>query len=439
MNCMKIIMKTVLVVEDERTYARIIANWLIKNGMNARYVLSINAAKEFVPGQKIDLILSDFNLPGGNCMELFSWMRANGYRIPFLIMTGFGNIEKAVDAIKRGVDNYLIKPIQSEKVLNIIDDLLIESEKTSKSPFVYYYGKSPLALKTQEYIRIAAPVESLTILLRGESGTGKEYAARQIYAMSKRSNAPFIAVDCGTLPKELAASELFGYVKGAFTGATENKTGLLAAANHGTLFLDEIGNLGLDVQRLMLRFLQEKKYRPVGGKEEVKADIRLLAATNENLEKAIAEGRFREDFFHRLNEFPIYIPSLAECPEDILPLAEFFLRLANKEFEKDIKGFDCEVQQIFKKYAWTGNLRELRGVIRRAVLLAKSEWITSGELIIQMDDKPTESKPLDNERMMREAIVKMLVVTGNNKRKAAKLLGIARSTLYARMKKYHIE
>lgn len=432
-------MKTVLVVEDERTYARIIANWLIKNGMNARYVLSINAAKEFVPGQKIDLILSDFNLPGGNCMELFSWMRANGYRIPFLIMTGFGNIEKAVDAIKRGVDNYLIKPIQSEKVLNIIDDLLIESEKTSKSPFVYYYGKSPLALKTQEYIRIAAPVESLTILLRGESGTGKEYAARQIYAMSKRSNAPFIAVDCGTLPKELAASELFGYVKGAFTGATENKTGLLAAANHGTLFLDEIGNLGLDVQRLMLRFLQEKKYRPVGGKEEVKADIRLLAATNENLEKAIAEGRFREDFFHRLNEFPIYIPSLAECPEDILPLAEFFLKLANKEFEKDIKGFDCEVQQIFKKYAWTGNLRELRGVIRRAVLLAKSEWITSGELIIQMDDKPTESKPLDNERMMREAIVKMLVVTGNNKRKAAKLLGIARSTLYARMKKYHIE
>ncbi|MFV0588781.1 sigma-54-dependent transcriptional regulator [Bacteroides reticulotermitis] len=432
-------MKTVLVVEDERTYARIIANWLIKNGMNARYVLSINAAKEFVPGQKIDLILSDFNLPGGNCMELFSWMRANGYRIPFLIMTGFGNIEKAVDAIKRGVDNYLIKPIQSEKVLNIIDDLLIESEKTSKSPFVYYYGKSPLALKTQEYIRIAAPVESLTILLRGESGTGKEYAARQIYAMSKRSNAPFIAVDCGTLPKELAASELFGYIKGAFTGATENKTGLLAAANHGTLFLDEIGNLGLDVQRLMLRFLQEKKYRPVGGKEEVKADIRLLAATNENLEKAIAEGRFREDFFHRLNEFPIYIPSLAECPEDILPLAEFFLRLANKEFEKDIKGFDCEVQQIFKKYAWTGNLRELRSVIRRAVLLAKSEWITSGELIIQMDDKPTESKPLDNERMMREAIVKMLVVTGNNKRKAAKLLGIARSTLYARMKKYHIK
>lgn len=172
-------MKTVLVVEDERTYARIITNWLIKNGMNARYVLSISAAKEFVLGQKIDLILSDFNLPGGNCMELFSWMRANGYRIPFLIMTGFGNIEKAVDAIKRGVDNYLIKPIQSEKVLNIIDDLFIESEKTSKSPFVYYYGKSPLALKTQEYIRIAAPVESLTILLRGESGTGKEYAARR--------------------------------------------------------------------------------------------------------------------------------------------------------------------------------------------------------------------------------------------------------------------
>lgn len=432
-------MKTVLVVEDERTYARVIANWLIKNGMNVRYVLSISSAKELLQNQKFNLVLSDFHLPEGNCMELFSWMCTNGYRIPFIIMTGFGNIEKAVDAIKRGVDNYLTKPIQSDKVLNIIDDLLIDNEKTSESPFVYYYGKSPLALKAQEYIRIAAPVESLTILLRGNSGTGKEYAARQIYAMSRRSKAPFIAVDCGTLPKELAASELFGYVKGAFTGATENKTGLFAAANHGTLFLDEIGNLGLDVQRLMLRFLQEKKYRPIGGKEEVKADIRLLAATNENLEKAITDGRFREDFFYRLNEFPIYIPSLAECPEDILPLAEFFLKLANKEFEKNIKGFDCEVQRIFKKYSWPGNLRELRGVIRRAVLLVKNEWITSGELIIQVDNKPAGSELLASDNMIREAIIQTLLLTENNKRKAAKILGIARSTLYARMKKYHIE
>lgn len=432
-------MKAVLVVEDERTYARIVTNWLAKNGMNARYVLSISAAKEFILDQKIDLVLSDFYLPEGNCIELLIWMRANGYRMPFLVMTAFGDIERAVEAIRKGADNYLCKPIESEKVLNIIDSLLAETEKTSENSLSYYYGKSPMAMKTQEYIRIAAPVESLVILLRGDSGTGKEYAARQIHAMSGRSKAPFVAIDCGTLPKELAASELFGYVKGAFTGATENKTGLFAAANHGTLFLDEIGNLGLDIQRLLLRCLQEKKYRPIGSKEEVTVDIRLLAATNENLEKAIAEGRFRKDFFHRLNEFPIYIPSLAECPEDILPLAEFFLKSANKEFEKDIKGFCCEVQQIFRKYSWPGNLRELRGVIRRAVLLAKSEWITSGELLIQVDNNPTELNSLDNEFMMRESIVKMLVITDNNKRKAATLLGIARSTLYARMKKYNIE
>lgn len=290
-------MKAVLAVEDERTYARIVTNWLAKNGINARYVLSISAAKEFILDQKIDLVLSDFYLPEGSCIELLIWMRANGYRMPFLIMTGFGDIERAVEAIKKGADNYLCKPIESEKVLNIIDSLLTETEKTSENSLSYYYGKSPMAMKTQEYIRIAAPVESLTILLRGDSGTGKEYAARQIHAMSRRPEAPFVAIDCGTLPKELAASELFGYVKGAFTGATENKTGLFAAANHGTLFLDEIGNLGLDIQRLLLRCLQEKKYRPIGSKEEVTVDIRLLAATNENLEKAIGKDGLEEISF----------------------------------------------------------------------------------------------------------------------------------------------
>lgn len=432
-------MKTVLVVEDERTYARIISNWLTKNGINSRYVLSFSTAKEFMLNQKIDLVLSDFHLPEGDCIEFLKWMRTNGYKIPFLIMTGFGTIEKAVEAIKKGADDYLIKPIQSENVLDIINGLLAKIEINQESRLIYYSGKSPMAMKTQEYIRIAAPVESLTILLRGNSGTGKEYAARQIHSMSKRAKMPFVAVDCGTLPKELAASELFGYVKGAFTGASESKAGLFAAANHGTLFLDEIGNLGLDIQKLLLRCLQEKKYRPIGGKEEVEVDFRLLAATNENLEIAIAEGRFREDFFHRLNEFPIYVPSLAECPDDILPFADFFLRSANQEFEMNIKGFDDAVQQMFKMYSWPGNLRELRGVIRRAVLLAKSEWITVNELIIQVNSNPIKSKSLNNESMMREAIIQALIITENNKYKAAELLGIARSTLYARMKKYYIE
>ena len=228
-------------------------------------------------------------------------------------------------------------------------------------------------------------------------------------------------------------------MKGAFTGATESKSGLFAAADHGTLFLDEVGNLGLNTQRLLLRCLQEKKYRPVGGKEEIPSDIRLLAATNENLEKAIAEGRFREDLFHRLNEFPIHMPSLADCPDDIMPLAGFFLRLANKELGKTVKGFDREVQRIFKKYPWPGNLRELRGVIRRAALLAKNEWITAGELSIRVDGNPIDDHVLNNERTEREAIIKMLAITGNNKRQASKRLGISRSTLYEKIKKYHIK
>lgn len=432
-------MKTVLVVEDERTYARLTANWLIKNGINARYVLSINSAKEFLSGEKVDLVLSDFHLPEGTSVELLEWMRSNGFRMPFLIMTGYGDIEGAVKAIKNGADDYLTKPVQSEKVLRIINGFLSETEKVAEVRPAYYRGKSPVVVKTQEYIRIAAPADSLAILIRGGSGTGKEYAARQIHALSKRAKAPFVAVDCGSLPKDLAASELFGYVKGAFTGATENKSGLFAAANHGTLFLDEVGNLGLDTQQLLLRCLQEKKYRPVGGKEEVLSDIRLLAATNEELEKAITEGRFREDLFHRLNEFPIYMPSLAECPDDIMPLAGFFLKLANRELERDVKGFDSEVQRIFKKYPWPGNLRELRGVIRRATLLAKDEWITANELSIRVDGNPIDSHILNNERAERETIVKVLAITGNNKRQAAKKLGISRSTLYEKIKKYRIE
>lgn len=432
-------MKTVLVVEDERTYARLTANWLIKNGVNARYVLSINSAKGFLSEKNVDLILADFHLPEGTCLDLLDWMRANGFRMPFLIMTGDGDIESAVRAIKRGADDYLTKPVQSEKVLRIITGLLIETEDATENRQAYYHGKSPVVVRTQEYIRIVAPADSLAILIRGGSGTGKEYAARQIHALSKRAKAPFVAVDCGSLPKDLAASELFGYVKGAFTGATESKSGLFAAADHGTLFLDEVGNLGLNTQRLLLRCLQEKKYRPVGGKEEIPSDIRLLAATNENLEKAIAEGRFREDLFHRLNEFPIHMPSLADCPDDIMPLAGFFLRLANKELGKTVKGFDREVQRIFKKYPWPGNLRELRGVIRRAALLAKNEWITAGELSIRVDGNPIDDHVLNNERTEREAIIKMLAITGNNKRQASKRLGISRSTLYEKIKKYHIK
>ena len=432
-------METVLIVEDDRVYARATTNWLVKNGINARYVLSVDNAKEFLGNHDVDLVLSDFRFDNGNGMELLEWMNTHGYRIPFLIMTGYGDIPGAVEAVKKGAGDYLPKPVQTEKVLGIIRKALERKRRDGNTKQRFYTSKSPLALRLQEHIRLVAPVDTLAVLIRGASGTGKEYVARQIHVLSGRSDASFIAVDCGVLPKELAASELFGHVKGAFTGATENKTGMFAAANHGTLFLDEVGNLNAEVQRALLRALQEKRYRPVGGKEEIQTDIRLVAATNEDLEKAIAEGRFREDLFHRLNEFPLHVPLLAECIEDIIPLAEFMLDAANQEFSRKVKGFDREVQKRLKSYSWPGNIRELRMVVRRATLLAKDDWITTGEIDIPDKGRQPGEYSLNDERMERATILKALEATGNDRKAAARLLGISRSTLYLKLRKYRLD
>ncbi len=432
-------METVLIVEDDRVYARATTNWLVKNGINARYVLSVDNAKEFLDNHDVDLVLSDFRFDNGNGMELLEWMNTHGYRIPFLIMTGYGDIPGAVEAVKKGAVDYLPKPVQTEKVLGIIRKALERKRRDGNTKQRFYTSKSPLALRLQEHIRLVAPVDTLAVLIRGASGTGKEYVARQIHVLSGRSDASFIAVDCGVLPKELAASELFGHVKGAFTGATENKTGMFAAANHGTLFLDEVGNLNAEVQRALLRALQEKRYRPVGGKEEIQTDIRLVAATNEDLEKAIAEGRFREDLFHRLNEFPLHVPLLAECIEDIIPLAEFMLDAANQEFSRKVKGFDREVQKRLKSYSWPGNIRELRMVVRRATLLAKDDWITTGEIDIPDKGRQPGEYSLNDERMERATILKALEATGNDRKAAARLLGISRSTLYLKLRKYRLD
>ena len=228
-------------------------------------------------------------------------------------------------------------------------------------------------------------------------------------------------------------------MKGAFTGAMEDKKGMFAAANHGTLFLDEVGNLNTEVQMLLLRALQEKRFRSVGSKMEVQADIRLVAATNEDLEKAIAEGRFREDLFHRLNEFPLYVPLLAECPEDIMPLAEFMLEVANRELKKKVKGFDRETQKKLKAYPWPGNIRELKGVIKRATLLTKGDWIISEDVDLPNNPRRMEGYALNDERTERENIVKALEATGGDKKAAARLLGISRSTLYLKMEKYRLK
>lgn len=431
-------MEIILIVEDDRIYAQAIVNWLKKHDMNARYVLSVDAAKFFLCKNEVNMILLDYQIGEHNGVELLKWLKSEGYQIPCLIMTGSADIPGAVDAIKRGAENYLPKPIQTDIALTIIREVLERRKKNNRVKHTFYIGQSPLLLKMQQYICLVAPSD-MTVLIRGASGTGKEWVASQIHALSKRTDAPFIAVDCGTLPKELATSELFGYVKGAFTGAEEDKMGMFARANHGTLFLDEIGNLNMNVQMLLLRALQEKHYRPIGGKKEIGADIRLVSATNENLEKAITEGRFREDLFHRLNEFPLYVPLLAECPEDIIPLAEFMLDTANRELGKDVKGFDRNTQQILKAYPWPGNIRELKGVVKRAALLAKDDWITSEDVDLLDKPKQADGYALNDERTERTTILKALEATGNDRKAAAKLLGISRSTLYLKLKKYRLD
>lgn len=428
-------METILIVEDDRTYAHTTANWLARNGMEVRYVLSADAAKEFLGNNGVGLVLSDFRLGDCNGVELLEWMRAHGYRMPFLVMTGYGDIPGAVEAVKKGADNYLPKPVQTEEVLGVIRRLLGDGRKRTAEENLYVC-KSPPAVRLQEMVRLVAPADSLSVLIRGASGTGKEWVARQIHAFSKRSSAPFVAVDCGALPRELAASELFGHKKGTFTGAVEDRNGVFAAANHGTLFLDEIGNLNLETQVLLLRALQEKRYRPLGGAEEVRTDIRLLAATNEDLELAISGGRFREDLFHRLNEFPLHVPLLKDCREDIIPLAGFFLPHANKELGKGIKGFDRDVREAFMSYPWPGNIRELKNVVNRACVLAQGDRIVLKDISLPVDVPPSDDYRLDMERTELEAIVKALETTGNDRKAAARLLGISRSTLYLKLKKY---
>lgn len=429
-------METVLVVDDNRAYAYTVVKWLEKNDINACYVLSMDTAKSFLCRNEVSMVFSNSKLGKNWGIQLLEWMKAEGYYIPFFIMTDHTNIQAIVDAIKKGAENYFQKPIHTENVLNIVKEMLESKKRNNGIKHEFYMGQSPLFLKLQYQIRLVAPVD-MTVLIRGASGTGKEWVASHIHTLSGRANAPFVAVDCGTLPKELAASELFGYVKGAFTGAIEDKVGMFARASHGTLFLDEIGNLNMNVQMLLLRALQEKHYRPIGSREEIKADIRLIAATNENLEKAIIEGKFREDLFHRLNEFPVQVPLLAECLDDIIPLAEFMLDIANQELGKNVKGFDLETQKKFKTYSWPGNIRELRAIVKRAVLLAKDDWITAEDVGLLSNERLKEYT-LKNERTERNNIIKALEATNNNCTATAKLLGVSRSTLYLKLKKYRL-
>ena len=439
-------MLSILIVEDDITFSLMLTTWLGKKGFVVRSSSSVSDAKRRLGEEAFDLVISDLRLPDSDGIDLLKWLKSTHPSLPLIMMTSYAEIQTAVQAMKLGAADYIAKPLNPDELLGKIKELVRVEEKAParapvpSAPDLYIEGQSQAARQLYEHVRLVAPTD-MSVLVTGASGTGKEYIARRIHEQSNRSKAPFVAVDCGAIPKELAASEFFGHVKGSFTGAIENNTGAFVAAQGGTIFLDEIGNLTYEVQVQLLRALQERKVKPIGSNQEIAINVRLISATNENLRQAIEKGDFREDLYHRINEFTIRIPDLKERKEDLLLFANHFLDLANSELQKDIIGFDNDTMQLFQSYSWPGNLRQMKNVIKYATLLATGRYITRKEL----PEELTENLPshtniqLKNVEHERDLIRKALQECGNNKTRAAQLLGIDRKTLYNKLKIYQLD
>ncbi len=439
-------MLSILIVEDDITFSLMLTTWLGKKGFVVRSSSSVSDAKRRLGEEAFDLVISDLRLPDSDGIDLLKWLKSTHPSLPLIMMTSYAEIQTAVQAMKLGAADYIAKPLNPDELLGKIKELVYVEEKAparvpvSSAPDLYIEGQSQAARQLYEHVRLVAPTD-MSVLVTGASGTGKEYIARRIHEQSNRSKAPFVAVDCGAIPKELAASEFFGHVKGSFTGAIENKTGAFVAAQGGTIFLDEIGNLTYEVQVQLLRALQERKVKPIGSNQEIAINVRLISATNENLRQAIEKGDFREDLYHRINEFTIRIPDLKERKEDLLLFANHFLDLANSELRKDIIGFDNDTMQLFQSYSWPGNLRQMKNVIKYATLLATGRYITRKELPEELTENLSSHTniQLKNVEHERDLIRKALQECGNNKTRAAQLLGIDRKTLYNKLKIYQLD
>ncbi len=441
-------MARILLVDDDTTFCLMLKTWLTKKGFQTEEVYSAESALKRLKTENFDVVLTDLRLPDRDGIFLLKNIKELDANVQVILMTGYADIHTAVESIKAGAFDYVAKPVIPEEILKKIQEALgsatLASDRREKKTeeLCYIRGTSQEAERLYEYVRLVAPT-MMTVLITGESGSGKEYIARLIHAESNRKDAPFVAVDCGAIPKDLAASEFFGHVKGAFTGAVNDKVGYFAAASGGTIFLDEIGNLSYEVQVQLLRALQERKVRPVGSDKEVAFDVRIISATNENLLKAVAEGNFREDLYHRLNEFSLRALSLRERKEDIPVFANYFLSASNEELGKEIIGFEKEVMQIFQNYNWPGNLREMRNVVRRATLLCRAGFISKADVPAELSQVKQTFVPEDfalrREKNEADLIREALAKCNNNKSEAARLLKIDRKTLYNKMKLYAIE
>lgn len=434
-------MGRVIIIDDNVVYCNHVGNLLAKEGIATEKIYSLSAAKKFVLSvSDDDIILSDLRFPNGNGIELLTYMRENGRRNPFFIMTDYDEVPTAVRSMKSGADDYISKRKLEEELLPTIRSLLKRKSRNLVKREHILDRESEAFQAIDHRIRLVAPT-NISVLILGENGTGKEHIAAKIHRRSDRAEKPFVAVDCGLLSPSLAASILFGHEKGAFTGATDNKAGYFGEADGGTLFLDEIGNLPVEVQQMLLRAIQSKTYRSVGGNRDKVADVRIIAATNEDLNKAVEEKRFRRDLYYRIREFIIELPPLRKCREDILPLADFFVGEMNAELKKSVSGFDAEAKKRLALYHWPGNVRELRQTIQTAVLMTGEGLISATAL--GLDEMETGSGISDfalvDETMQKERIIKALKQTDGNKRQTAKLLGISPPTLYKKMEQYNIQ
>lgn len=444
-------MSKILLVEDDVSFCKMLENFLARKDYSVETAFSAEEAKIKINEDNFDLIITDLRLPNYDGIELMSEFKKEFPQIPVILMTGYSDVNTAVKAIKNGASDYISKPFNPEEVLLVVSNALqkkvIEVVKEKPLPkqkkivqaSEFITGISVASKKLAEYIHLVSPT-NMSVLIIGESGTGKEVIAKSIHQNSIRKNNNFIAVDCGAIPKELAASEFFGHLKGSFTGAINDKVGYFEAANGGTIFLDEIGNLSYENQIQLLRALQERKIKPVGSNKEIEVDIRIITATNEDLREAVKKGDFREDLYHRINEFSIHSPSLRERNEDLMIFADFFLEKANEQLNKDIIGFSSEVMTIFQNYKWPGNLRELQNIIKRATLLSQGDFIEKLVLpseIFQAEASTEEAFSLSGNE--KEMIINALAKTQNNKSEAAKLLQINRKTLYNKLKLYNLD
>jgi two-component system response regulator HydG len=460
-------MSRLLIIDDDKDICVVLSKFLTKNNYDVDVAHRGDEGLKLLRTHDYTLILCDYRLPDFTGVEMLRKIKLLQPAVAVIIITGYSDVRTAVETFRYGANDYVTKPLYPDELLLTIKETIAKNEKKnsveteSAAPEVkknkvnapsmdFIVGKSVQSQTVQRYVELIAPSD-MSVIINGETGTGKEFVAQSIHRYSKRSSYPFVAIDCGALPKELAGSELFGHIKGAFTGAVSDKQGSFEVANGGTIFLDEIGNLSYENQIKLLRVIQERRIKRIGATKDIPIDVRIIAATNEDLTKSVKEGRFREDLYHRLNEFKIQLSPLRERKEDILIFANYFLEKANQALHKSVKSFSPEVLTQITNYFWYGNLRELNNVVRRAVLLTVGDEVQSDSLpqeIIQahsslnipadmVDDSVGLLKSIAGSAE-RQAIIDVLEKVNYNKSKAAELLKIDRKTLYNKLKLYNI-